>query len=198
MGLVLGLTAGLSPGPLLALVVTASLERGVKAGLLVALAPLITDLPIILLAVSVLHSLPALALALIGVLGGCLVIYLGLRTLARPATSPTTRPTLSAGSRDLRDGALVNLLNPHPWLFWMTVHGPLLVAGWRRDPLIAIGFVATFYLAIVGSKMAIAWLVGRGRDILQGEWYRRTLTLCGVLLLAMGVLLIAGALMRLD
>ena len=56
VALTLGLAAGVSPGPLLALVVSATLERGFGAGLRVASAPLVTDLPIILACVSVLRS----------------------------------------------------------------------------------------------------------------------------------------------
>jgi threonine/homoserine/homoserine lactone efflux protein len=46
-GMILGLTAGMSPGPLLALVISQTLSYGKKEGTKVALAPLITDTPII-------------------------------------------------------------------------------------------------------------------------------------------------------
>lgn len=58
LGLSMGLSAGISPGPLLALVITASLRSGLKGGLLVALAPLITDAPIIILSVVLANRLP--------------------------------------------------------------------------------------------------------------------------------------------
>lgn len=48
-GAALGLSAGFSPGPLLTLVLTETLHHGVKAGIRVALAPMITDAPIIVL-----------------------------------------------------------------------------------------------------------------------------------------------------
>lgn len=197
IGLVFGLSAGLSPGPLLTLVITASLERGPAAGLRVAVAPVITDLPIILLAVSVLRTLSQPVLVLTGALGGGLVVYLGIRTL-RSRPSPAG-PDLDASTaaQDLWKGALVNLLNPHPWIFWITVLGPLLLAGWRRNPLTGIAFLVAFYTTIVGSKMAIAWLVGTGRHILDEKWYRRTLTTCGLLLVGLGCILLAQAANRL-
>ena len=85
---------------------------------------------------------------------------------------------------------LVNLLNPHPWIGWATVLGPLTVESWRRSPPEAIGFVALFYLTIVGSKMTIAWLVSRGRDRIRGRWYPRLLGVCGLLLVTFGLLLV--------
>ncbi|NCD26558.1 MAG: hypothetical protein EOL86_13335, partial [Deltaproteobacteria bacterium] len=57
-GLVLGLSAGLSPGPLLTLMLSETLRHGVRAGLLVAVAPLISDLPIIILVTGLYWLLP--------------------------------------------------------------------------------------------------------------------------------------------
>ncbi len=56
IGLGLGLAAGVSPGPLLTLVVSSTLARGFGAGLRVALAPVLTDAPIIVLAILVLQG----------------------------------------------------------------------------------------------------------------------------------------------
>ncbi len=47
MGMVLGLSAGLSPGPLLALVISETVSKGLGAGIRIALAPLVTDLPVV-------------------------------------------------------------------------------------------------------------------------------------------------------
>ncbi|MDY6953588.1 MAG: LysE family translocator, partial [Thermodesulfobacteriota bacterium] len=49
IGIVLGLSAGFAPGPLLALVISQTLRHNAVEGLKVALAPLVTDLPIILI-----------------------------------------------------------------------------------------------------------------------------------------------------
>ena len=46
-GMLFGLSAGLAPGPLLALGIAQTLRFGAGQGVRVALAPLITDLPII-------------------------------------------------------------------------------------------------------------------------------------------------------
>jgi len=129
---------------------------------------------------------------MIAALGGCLVVYLGVGTLrqSRGARDEKAGDSVTA---DLVRGALVNLLNPHPWVFWATVQGPLLIEGWRRHPAIGIGFVAAFYAAIVGSKITIAWLVARSSSNLEGRWYRAVLTACGLLLIAMGIILVIQA-----
>ena len=185
LGLALGLAAGVSPGPLLALVITSSLERGFGAGLRVAVAPLLTDAPIILVALLLLKDMPESLLAGLGVIGGCLAIYFGIGTIK--SDMPASEAKVTTGSyQDLVRGALVNFLNPHPWLFWATVQGPLLIRGWRQSPFVGLGFVASFYLAIVGSKVAIAAIVARSRRDLDPRWYRRLLMGCGVLLVVLG------------
>jgi threonine/homoserine/homoserine lactone efflux protein len=194
MGLGLGLVAGISPGPLLTLVVSSTLERGFGAGFRVALAPVITDAPIILLALLVLRELPPSWLALVATLGGCLVIYVGIETLRIRDRGRQTASEAGGNTLDLWRGALVNLLNPHPWIFWVTVQGPMLIEGWRRNPLTGISFVAAFYLAIVTSKVCIAWIVDRGRQALTDRWYRGLLSACGISLVGLGALLVVKGL----
>ena len=56
-GTVLGLAAGFSPGPLTFLIISETLRHGLRAGMKVSLAPVVTDLPIIVLAVLLLDRL---------------------------------------------------------------------------------------------------------------------------------------------
>ncbi|MFZ0611777.1 MAG: LysE family translocator, partial [Desulfobacterales bacterium] len=56
-GIILGLSGGLTPGPLLTLVITETLKHGFREGAKVSLAPLLTDLPIVAAAVVLLHCL---------------------------------------------------------------------------------------------------------------------------------------------
>ena len=188
LGLSLGLSAGISPGPLLALVITASLRSGLAGGLRVALAPLITDLPIIALSVLLVRTLPPVALRWLGVVGGLVVIWIGIETI-RSARKATLSGEVRAGAdpqQELWRGVLVNTLNPHPYLFWATVGGPALLSGWQISPWYALVFLLAFYVLLIGSKMLVAWLVGRQSHVLSLTWYRRVLVGCGVLILAMG------------
>jgi threonine/homoserine/homoserine lactone efflux protein len=159
LGLALGLGAGLAPGPLLALVVAATLDRGFAAGARVAVAPLVTDAPIVAVCVLVLSGLPDAALAALSFAGAAFVAYLAVDVLRTP---PPDAPEPGA-ARDLRRAATVNALSPHPWLFWITVGGPVLVDAAGRDPLLAVGFLAAFYTLLVGTKLVLAALVASGR-----------------------------------
>jgi len=188
----MGLSAGISPGPLLTLVIAASLRSGLPGGLRVALAPLITDAPIIALSVLLAGSLPPEALRWVGTVGGLVVIWLGVETLrsSAKATLPQDSEAEADPRRELWRGVVVNALNPHPYLYWATVGGPALVSGWRASPWHAAAYMVPFYAMLVGSKMAVAWLVSSRAGSLSPAWYRRVLIGTGVLLLGMGLLLI--------
>lgn len=71
-GVVFGLSAGISPGPLLTLAISETLKFGKKEGVKIAIAPLITDIPIILLTVFILASLSKIGIFLgfISLIGG--------------------------------------------------------------------------------------------------------------------------------
>ncbi|MFO1371299.1 MAG: LysE family transporter [Candidatus Competibacteraceae bacterium] len=131
-GTVLGLSGGLSPGPLLALVATETLRHGIQAGVRVALAPLLTDAPIILAAMWLLRPLTdqRLPLALINFGGGLYLAWLGIQSLRfQGAELPATTPADA-----LRRGVIANFLNPSPYLFWLAVvHQPC----WTRYTAVA-------------------------------------------------------------
>ena len=192
LGLSMGLSAGISPGPLLALVISASVRSGLAGGLRVALAPFITDLPIIVLAVLLAGSLPPEALRWVGTVGGLVVIWMGIETVrsARGAALPEGTGDRGDSRRELWRGAAVNALNPHPYLFWATVGGPALVSGYRASPWYVLAFLGPFYVVLVGSKMVVAWVVSKQAGGLSQTWYRRVLGGCGGLMLLMGGLLI--------
>ncbi|MGI5340790.1 LysE family transporter [Streptomyces sp. CA-181903] len=206
LGVALGLSAGISPGPLLALVLSGTLRGGLGVGLRVAAVPLLTDLPVIALSVTVLSALPDRAVAAGGLLGGLFLLWPACTTLreARTATLPTPEapaaPDASPGPdaplrtaadrRTVRQGVVVNLLSPHPWLFWLTTGSPLLVDAWRERPGGAVGFLVAFYALLVGSKALLALVVARTRHRMNTRVFRLLLAGSGLLLLAASALLL--------
>lgn len=184
-----GLGAGIAPGPLQTLVITSTLQRGFGAGWRVAMGPLITDTPIIALSVLVLSSLPSGALDGMAIAGGAVLIGLGVWSV-RTESAAATEHEMVAGRADLWRGAVVNLLNPHPWIFWLGAGAPLLVSAWRRTPALAVGVLAVFYGLLIGLKVVTAWLVARARRRLSPGW-RVRLVRVGALLLAAGGVLVA-------
>ena len=187
-GLVLGLAAGISPGPLLTLVILESLRGGLAAGVRVAFAPLVTDLSIVVATLWLLGGIGRnpILLGLIALLGGCYLLWLAWEGFSGPDLSA---PFPSAPSASLWKGVLANFLSPHPYLFWALVGGPLMAAAWPRHGWGVTAFAAGFYLLLVGSKVAVAVLVGRSRSHLPASLFRGANRLLAFLLLVFALIL---------
>jgi threonine/homoserine/homoserine lactone efflux protein len=169
-GLLLGLSGGLAPGPLLTLVASETLRHGARAGIGVALAPLLTDAPIILATLWLLKPLAEqnLALAILSLSGGCYLLWLGLDGLRFQGADMTPNDP----ARSLRRGVIANFFNPNPWLFWLTFGAPTVLEAWRHaGGMAVIAFVAAFYILLVGSKIMLALALGKGRRILRDKSY---------------------------
>jgi threonine/homoserine/homoserine lactone efflux protein len=173
LGLSLGIGAGVAPGPLLAVVIRSTLEGGFAAGARVAVGPLLTDVPIIGVAAILAAALPEDALAGLGIAGGLFLVWLGveaLRDVPAPVERATSGTAAPAAGGSLKRGAVVNLLNPHPWVFWIAVGVPILGDGTAGEAAL---FLVPFYVMLVGSKLTVAALLGAGRErLLRGAGYR--------------------------
>jgi len=190
LGISIGFGAGISPGPLLTLVIATALRSGFLAGARVAGSPLITDGPIILISVVLLTSLPDPIQTAISAAGALFVIYLGIHTMRDSRNARFGSTDTNLARQDVIKGALVNLLSPHPWLFWIGVGAPILTTAWEKSAVNASAFVIGFYLLLIGSKIGLAALTAAGRSRLTVERYRQILLVAGVLLVADGILLL--------
>jgi threonine/homoserine/homoserine lactone efflux protein len=196
IGVVLGLAAGVAPGPLLALVIGAALERGFRAGARLAVAPLLSDTPVVLLSVLVLERLPDALVAGCSIAGGTFVAFLGIQEL-RSAPAPSRAEAPGTGRRDVLRAAWINLVNPHQWLFWLGVGGPLLVRADDRSHWAAGAFIVGFYWLMLGTKVALAAGVAAGRRrLLAGRGYALAVRATALMLIAVGVLLAVEGIRR--
>ncbi|MFP5213216.1 MAG: LysE family translocator [Acidobacteriota bacterium] len=193
-GTVLGLAAGCSPGPLTTLVITETLRHKLSGGVKIAISPLITDLPIILATLLVLSQFTDVkpVLGIISFAGAALVGYFAYESF-------TTRETeASAPSqerpRSIRKGVAANFLNPNPYMFWMSVGSPILLKAIHSDGLSAALFLVSFYICIVGSKIAIALLVARFSTFLKSRFYLYTLRTLGTALAVFALIFIKNGL----
>ena len=187
-GAILGLSAGIAPGPLLALVISETLQHDIAGGIRVALAPILTDLPIILLTVLVLGELSRFnhVLGIISMIGACFILYLGIRNMQTRRVRIEPYKSLS---RSLQKGVLANFLSPHPYLFWFSVGGPITIKAMDLGLWSAVSFIFSFYFLLVGSKIFLAFMVARSRSFLQGSQYILTMRLLGGVLIVLAVLL---------
>lgn len=182
IGLALGLSAGFSPGPLLTLVFAETLRHDVRAGIKVAVAPIITDLPIIACSVFVLErvSQSHIVLAVISFCGAVFVARMGIENIR------TKGCAISIGENNIQSsfskGIMTNLLSPHPYLFWLTIGVPILSRAIRHDFAQVLIFLVSFYLLLVGSKVVLAVFIGKSKHFLSGRTYFFIMRFLGVVL----------------
>lgn len=197
MGTLLGLSAGFAPGPLLLVALSETVRGRLKNGLLVSVSPLITDLPIVLIALWLISRIPGNSHIFGGlqILGGLFLVYLALGDLLRSRV-PKPRDVKPTGS--LKKGVVANFLNPSPYLWWATIGAPTVLTAWNTQKSYAVVFVVSFYAMLIGSKIGIVVVTDGFRDFLASHWYRRILRSLGILLGAFGLYLVSKGVLTLT
>lgn len=188
-GITFGAAAGLSPGPLLTLLISQTVRHNRKEGLIVAGVPLLTDLPIILISLLALSKLPNshFILGTISVLGALFIGYLAYESLTIRGLGSLWR---EEKAHSLRKGILINILNPHAYLFWITIGSPIILKAYRLNLVSAIFFIFGFYLFLIGSKIMVALLVDKSRIFFRSRGYVYLTRLMGLILLVFAILFV--------
>jgi len=187
-GTVLGLSAGLAPGPLLTLVISETLRHDVKSGVKIALAPIITDFPIIILTFYILSKFTSFhpILGIISLGGGIFILTLGYESIRTKGIDPGIQ---ERESRSLTKGILANVLNPHPYLFWFSVGAPAMTKAMGINISALLAFITSFYVCLVGSKIILAILIGKSRSFLSGRAYIYIMRFLGLVLCVLAFVL---------
>ena len=149
-GITYGFAAAIQPGPMQAYIILQALKNGWRRSIIYVLVPLLSDLPIIALVVTVLAFLPAGWVIGLRVVGGAFLLYLAWKAIRAALKYSGEDSVLEASpSKGLLQAVLINLLNPNPYLFWSLVTGPILLTGWKESPAYGIALLAAFYLVMI-------------------------------------------------
>ena len=188
IGIILGLSAGVSPGPLQTLVISETLRHNVTAGIKVAMAPIVSDLPIILLTIFLISKLADFhsMLGVLSLAGSLFILYIGfenIRTAGGELQMSEVQP------RSVVKGVMTNVLSPYPYLFWLSVGAPLVTKAFDQSVNAALAFILGFYVCLVGAKVALAILVGRSKSLLGSKGYVFTMRALGLVLFGLAILL---------
>jgi threonine/homoserine/homoserine lactone efflux protein len=189
IGFLLGAPAGISPGPMLVLIISETFRHGIRAGAKVAFIPLLTDLPVVLVSGFLFAKLSSLEflLGVISIAGAVFITYLGSRSIK---IAGTKIPAHTPKPLSLRELIIANLTNPNPYLFWFTVGAPLMVRSYHQSLSIGTAFLFSFYLGLIGVKFLLAIVAGKSRSFLQGTWYRRIMQFLGFALIGFALILL--------
>ena len=186
-GITYGFAAAVQPGPLQTYLISQTLNNGWRRTLPAVLAPLISDGPIIVLVLLVLTQVPAWFVQFLQVAGGLFVLYLAFNALQAWRTFDAQKMVAAHPPRQsVLRAALVNILNPAPYIFWSLVTGPILLMGWREAPANGIGLLAGFYLTLIASLAGIIVLFTSARRLGPGVT-RALVGISGVALAGFGL-----------
>jgi threonine/homoserine/homoserine lactone efflux protein len=188
-----GVAAGTTPGPLLTYLINETLLHGWRHSFYIIFTPLLTDAPIILLAVVILDRFPASVLDAISIVGGLFVLWMAVGAWKR-STEEVIIATDAETHRHftIARGMMLNVLSPAPYIFWGTVLGPLLVEALEESMWQAVSFLAAFYGSFLCVMSAIALVFNRMRG-LDERIVRGLLRFAALLLVFFGVsLLVQG------
>ena len=197
LGIFLGLAAGTSPGPLLTVTISETLQHGKWEGIKVAISPLLTDLPIILAVLFVLSNLASYnhVIGIIALFGASYLIYSGIESLK---IKPKNTEFNLEKKEGLKKGVVVNFGNPHPYIFWLSIGGPIIFKSLSVQVLATILFLFGFYFSLVGSKVTIALIVEKSKFFIKSKYYFFIIQVLGITQILFGLTFIKIALSSLK
>lgn len=157
--------ATIQPGPLQAFMLASVARVGWKRTLPAALAPIVSDGPIILGVLFLLRRLPAGWTGWLQAAGGVFLIYLAWMSFQQWRRPPENEAEQDKPPRTLLQAVVVNLLNPAPYLAWSLVLGPALLAAWEQSITFVIALLAAFYGTLTLGNALVIVLLGTTRHL---------------------------------
>ena len=149
-GLAMGLYAALQPGPFQTYILSESLRRGWRKSLPMAFAPLVSDLPPVLVTLLVLSRMPQGVLDGLRIAGGLLMLYLARGAYKAFTEEKEKRAADEATpAKSLLSAAAINILSPSVYLFWSTIGAPIVLEGWQISPMHGLSFVIGMYTVFI-------------------------------------------------
>ena len=139
LGLLIGFTGALAPGPTLVATINASLGGDRKAGLKVSLGHIVIETAIFFLIILGLASVATPFTTAIAVIGGIALIVFGILTISGSRTASLSAAPAGAAANPYMAGLLTSAANPYFWIWWLSVGSALLISSlaggalFRRD-----------------------------------------------------------------
>lgn len=176
------LSATFTPGPFKAFLLGQALKHGFRRAAALALCPLLSDAPIIVLVLAILSQMPPRLIDALHLIGGTFLLYTAYRFFQIFRAGKSTQAAEAPPGRGmLWQGVLVNFTGPGPWIFWSTLIGPILLRAWAESPALGIAFVVAFYATFIAGLAGVIGLFSMARRL--GTGFTRWLTLVSALLM---------------
>ena len=165
-GITYAFAASVQPGPFQTYIISQTLSRGWRPTLPASFAPLISDVPIIILALLLLKNMPPWTEHLLQFAGGLFLFYLAYNAYKTWRNYDAGKiATPQSNKQTLLRAATVNLLNPNPYLGWSLIMGPLFLKGWQAAPANGIALILSFYSTMIFCLAGIIMIFALARNL---------------------------------
>lgn len=163
-GITYSFAAVAQPGPFQAFLFSQSITNGWRKTFPLVFAPLISDLPVILLVLLVLTNLPHEVLWILQITGGVFLIYLAFNAYKAWLKFHQNVAQDVSPQLNIFKAAMVNILNPNPYMAWSLILGPLLIKAWNVSPTNGIVLILAFYSFMIIFSIAMIILFSAARS----------------------------------
>ncbi|MCQ8894278.1 MAG: LysE family translocator [Methanolinea sp.] len=197
LGLVIGLTGALVPGPTLVATINTSVTGGWKTGARVSAGHALVEALVfsaIILGVSSVTAVSDFS-GLIGAIGGIALVAFGILTIRGAGSGvPGEGSPGSVVANPYLAGAVTSVSNPYFWLWWFSVGSALVLAAAQQAFLFAVAFLAGHWSADFGWYTIVSASIHRGKRLFDDRVYAWVLRGCGAFLVLFGLSYLAFAL----
>lgn len=192
LGLLIGFTGALAPGPTLVATINASLKGDWTAGLKVSLGHIVIETAIFFLIILGLARVAQPYTTAIAIIGGIALIVFGILTISGSRTARLSTTPAQVAADPYMAGLLTSAANPYFWIWWLSVGSALLISSLAGGFLFAVVFMIGHWGADVSWYVFVSTAVSKGKSILSDTTYHGIMAACGVFLVVFGLWYLAG------
>jgi len=195
LGLMIGLTGALVPGPTLVATINASVRGGWATGLRISAGHAFVEACIFILIILGIGSIETTRHYSTGIaiIGGTALLLFGILTLRSAGNAIPVGKAESAVANPYLAGFLTSIANPYFWMWWLTVGSALLLTAAQNAFYFSVAFLAGHWLADFGWYTVVSASIHQGRKIFDERAYAWVLRICGIFLMIFGVYYLATA-----
>ncbi|MBT4351065.1 LysE family transporter [archaeon] len=186
--IILGINGAMIPGPLMALIISETLQHGKKEGMKVAIIPFVTDLPIIFLAIFFLSNLSNMFIGGLSLLGGLFLGYMAIQNIVYKKVEISIK---KVKPQSFKKAIITQYLNPNMYIFWITIGVPIILG--TKSFLLGFLFVVLELGTFVISNFIFIHFINKSRSLLKSKYFVYTIRFLGLFLMVFSIkLLIKG------
>lgn len=194
IGLGVGFTGAVVPGPMLFATIETSFKKGWSAGPEVVLGHALIESIITLLIIFGIGSfINDDIFSIISAVGGIALVTFGFFTVKSPVNdSYSGSDSNEMLTSPMVSGIVTSASNPYFWMWWFTAGSALVLRGYEIGLIAAVFFIAGHWIADLGWYSAVSLSFSRGKTLISSGMHNWIMKICGVFLILFGLWFVIG------